>query len=156
MTLDPPVPELSRLCRVTVGIAAPLVIGATAAGTRRVIPITGGKVEGEDLFRQRIIADEPRFSQLQTIREFAAEKAAELGILDEVRQRHADFFARLAEEAQAVIMGSQKRAWRDRQAHANRRQEPRWLDRHHLSNVAVRELIVSAKVNAWRLIATNP
>ena len=68
----------------------------------------------KSLVRQRIIADEPRFSQLQTIREFAAEKAAELGILDEVRQRHADFFARLAEEAQAVIMGSRKRAWLDR------------------------------------------
>jgi hypothetical protein len=46
MTFEPVTPRLERLCRATVEIAAPLVVGDTPLGLRRVIPITGGRVEG--------------------------------------------------------------------------------------------------------------
>jgi hypothetical protein len=46
MTFEPVTPRLERLCRATVQIAAPLVIGDTPPGRRRIIPITGGRVEG--------------------------------------------------------------------------------------------------------------
>ncbi len=46
MTFEPVTPRLERLCRATVAIAAPLVVGDTPLGLRRVIPITGGRVEG--------------------------------------------------------------------------------------------------------------
>ncbi len=62
----------------------------------------------KSLVRQRIVDDEPRFSLLQTIREYALERAEEAGVLERLRRRHADYFARLADEASAVIMGSDK------------------------------------------------
>jgi len=49
MTLEPVTPRLDRLCRATVEIAAPLVVGDTPGGLRRIIPITGGRVEGARL-----------------------------------------------------------------------------------------------------------
>jgi hypothetical protein len=49
MTFEPVTPRLERLCRATVEIAAPLVVGDTPLGLRRVIPITGGRVEGPRL-----------------------------------------------------------------------------------------------------------
>jgi heptosyltransferase-2 len=51
MTFEPVAPRLERLCRATVEIAAPLVVGDTPRGLRRVIPITGGRVEGPRLRR---------------------------------------------------------------------------------------------------------
>ena len=44
---DPAVPRLERLFRATVEIGAPLSVGMTPLGERRIIPITGGRVEGE-------------------------------------------------------------------------------------------------------------
>lgn len=49
MTLEPVTPRLERLCRATVEIATPLVVGDTPLGQRRIIPITGGRVEGPRL-----------------------------------------------------------------------------------------------------------
>jgi len=48
-TFEPVTPRLERLCRATVEIAAPLVVGDTPLGLRRIIPITGGRVEGPRL-----------------------------------------------------------------------------------------------------------
>jgi hypothetical protein len=42
-------PGLRLLYRAEVAIAAPLEVGAVAAGTRRVIPITGGRFRGPRL-----------------------------------------------------------------------------------------------------------
>jgi hypothetical protein len=44
MTLPPP--QLEHLCDLAVTIAAPVEVGATPAGLRRMIPITGGTVTG--------------------------------------------------------------------------------------------------------------
>lgn len=44
MTLPPP--SLEHLCDLAVTIAAPVEIGLTPAGLRRMIPITGGTVNG--------------------------------------------------------------------------------------------------------------
>ena len=46
MTFEPVTPRLERLCRATVEIAAPLVVGDTPSGLRRIIPITGGPITG--------------------------------------------------------------------------------------------------------------
>ena len=46
-TLPPPV--LEHVCDLAVTIAAPIEVGQTAAGLRRVIPITGGVVKGPRL-----------------------------------------------------------------------------------------------------------
>ena len=49
MSAEPVTPRLERLCRATVEIAAPLDVGETPLGSRRIIPITGGHVEGARL-----------------------------------------------------------------------------------------------------------
>ena len=47
--LSPVTPTLERLFRAVVEIAAPLSVGMTPRGERRIIPITGGRFEGEKL-----------------------------------------------------------------------------------------------------------
>lgn len=47
MTLPPP--QLEHVCDLAVTIAAPVEVGHTPAGLRRVIPITGGTVTGPRL-----------------------------------------------------------------------------------------------------------
>jgi hypothetical protein len=49
MSLEPVAPRLEPLCRATVEIGEPLVVGDTPLGVRRIIPITGGRVEGPRL-----------------------------------------------------------------------------------------------------------
>jgi hypothetical protein len=49
MSLEPVAPRLERLCRATVAIGEPQVVGETPLGLRRIIPITGGRVEGPRL-----------------------------------------------------------------------------------------------------------
>jgi hypothetical protein len=39
-------PKLEFFCTLTVKLDSPIVVGETAHGTRRIIPIIGGKVEG--------------------------------------------------------------------------------------------------------------
>ncbi len=49
MELEPPTPRLELLCHVAVKIAAPQLVGAVLTGERRIIPITGGRFEGQKL-----------------------------------------------------------------------------------------------------------
>ena len=46
MLPEPVTPGLERLCRGIVRIGEPLEIGDTPLGRRRIVPITGGRVEG--------------------------------------------------------------------------------------------------------------
>ncbi len=46
MIFEAVTPRLERLCRATMEIAAPLVIGDTPPGLRHIVPISGGRVEG--------------------------------------------------------------------------------------------------------------
>ena len=78
----------------------------------------------KSLVRQREgVGGEPRFSMLETIREYAAEQAAARGLLDTLRERHATVFAALAHQASGLVMGSGKRTWLDRleEEHGNLR-----------------------------------
>src|SRR5262252_9761458 len=49
MDLQPVTPKLEPLFRAVVEIAAPISVGMTPLGERRIIPITGGHFEGEQL-----------------------------------------------------------------------------------------------------------
>jgi len=57
---------------------------------------------------------EERFWMLETIREYAAERLEIEGDRDGLRQRHADYFLRLAEEAEPHLTGSQQAPWLER------------------------------------------
>ncbi|MFW9886663.1 MAG: DUF4062 domain-containing protein [Candidatus Thorarchaeota archaeon] len=52
-----------------------------------------------------------RFDMLETIREFATERLAESGDESLIKQRHADFFVRLAEDAESILPSHKREMW---------------------------------------------
>jgi predicted ATPase/class 3 adenylate cyclase len=70
----------------------------------------------------------PRFSMLETIREFAQEQLQAGADQERVVRRHAEHFLRLAVEAEPHLTGENQGAWLDRcdQEHANIRAALRW------------------------------
>lgn len=60
------------------------------------------------------IGGEPRFTMLETIREFATEQAVARGRWTELRARHAELFTAFAEASAGQVMGSAKRETLDR------------------------------------------
>jgi predicted ATPase/DNA-binding CsgD family transcriptional regulator len=75
---------------------------------------------------RRLPGEEPRFAMPETVREFALERAA--GELDDLRRRHAAFFAALAEESHVRNHGPDAGAWLERleREHANIRAVLAW------------------------------
>jgi predicted ATPase len=55
-----------------------------------------------------------RFMMLETIREFANTKLAELPEAEAVRVAHASAFAQLAQEAEPQLFGAREKEWLDR------------------------------------------
>jgi non-specific serine/threonine protein kinase len=69
----------------------------------------------KSLLRQEAAPDgEPRFSMLETIREFALDRLAEQGEAREARLRHARYYLDLAARAEPELQGPQQVAWMDR------------------------------------------
>jgi predicted ATPase len=54
---------------------------------------------------------EPRFSMLETVREFALDELARFGEEDAVRRAHAEYFRALAEHAEPELRGAGQVAW---------------------------------------------
>ena len=73
-----------------------------------------GELVDQSLVRVDEDPDEPRFSMLETIREYAAEMLAARGETGAIRARHADAMADLAERAAQQLSGSEQRIWLDR------------------------------------------
>jgi predicted ATPase/class 3 adenylate cyclase len=59
-------------------------------------------------------AGEPRFLMLETIREYALDRLERSGEGELLRQRHADYFVALAEEAEPEILGADQIVWLER------------------------------------------
>lgn len=57
---------------------------------------------------------EPRFTMLETVREYALERLEESGELGRLRRGHAAYFLRLAEEEERASQGPLQRVWLDR------------------------------------------
>jgi predicted ATPase/transcriptional regulator with XRE-family HTH domain len=69
----------------------------------------------ESLVRQsETPAGEPRFTMLETVREFGLGALAEAGEEPELRSRHAAWFLRFAEAAERGVHGPEQIAWLDR------------------------------------------
>ena len=106
-----------------------------AAPTRRAEEIAGADPDtlqsllDKSLLRKRDSKVGPRYWMLETIREYASERLEASGEADELRQRHADFFLALAEEAFPELKGS-PRPWLDRLEadHDNLRTVLDWLE----------------------------
>lgn len=71
---------------------------------------------------------DPRFRMLVVVREFALEKLGETGAIEEVRRRHAYFFAKFVERAEPELRGSRAADWLNRlgQEHENIRSSLNW------------------------------
>src|SRR5919202_492349 len=72
--------------------------------------------------------EEARYRVLETVRQYGAEKLKESGDEPEIRRRHADFFLKLAEEAEPGLMGPEQGEWLERleQEHGNLRAALMW------------------------------
>jgi predicted ATPase/transcriptional regulator with XRE-family HTH domain len=68
----------------------------------------------KSLMRVRETSLEPAFSFLETIREYGLERLEESGEAESVREAHAAYFLRLAEEAAVYDSGSAFSLWQDR------------------------------------------
>jgi non-specific serine/threonine protein kinase len=55
--------------------------------------------------------DHPRYGLLAMVREYALEQLAQAGTLAAARQRHADHYADLAEQARLAMLGPQQATW---------------------------------------------
>jgi non-specific serine/threonine protein kinase len=64
--------------------------------------------------RQEADDGEPRFLMLETIRDYAQERLAEAGEVDESRRAHAAHFLGFAEEAESALTGPEQGRWLDR------------------------------------------
>jgi predicted ATPase/class 3 adenylate cyclase len=57
---------------------------------------------------------EPRFMMLETVREYALERLAVSGAEETIRQRHANYYLGLVEQAESKLRGSEQIVWFDR------------------------------------------
>jgi predicted ATPase len=73
-----------------------------------------GSLLAKNLLRQERTAGEPRFTMLETIREYAREQLEASGELATARDRCAVFFLALAEEAAQKLLGRDQLVWLER------------------------------------------
>jgi predicted ATPase len=108
---------------------------------------TLGDLMDSSLVRARAGGGEPRFSLLETIREYALDRLGEGGDWMPAHDRHAAYFLALAEPADADLAGAGQLAWLDRLEtdHDNLLAAMSWLAGHaplqqavHLSLVTLR------------------
>jgi len=96
--------------------------------------------------------EEPRFSMLETIREYALERLEGSGEAPGRRRRHADYFLALAEELEPNLIGTGSHAaWLDRleRDHANFRAASDWFEESVESDEALR--LAAALWRFWDL-----
>jgi predicted ATPase/DNA-binding SARP family transcriptional activator len=90
--------------------------GCTLASAESVCRVEGSVLEGlaalvdESLVTQRE-SDEPRFTLLQLVRDYALERLSGSVDNDETRRRHLEHFVALAEEAEVGLAGGDQARW---------------------------------------------
>jgi predicted ATPase/DNA-binding CsgD family transcriptional regulator len=97
-------------------------IGLDAA--RAIVPGEGGEsgllarltalVDQNLLRRETLVDGEPYFKMLETIREYARERLAEAGELEQTQYKNAEFWCELAEAAELELRGPAQVAWLNR------------------------------------------
>jgi predicted ATPase/class 3 adenylate cyclase len=85
-----------------------------AAPTHSPLDLIGSLLDKSLLRQVDGPGDEPRFMMLETIREYALEQLEASGEADDVRRRHADYFAQFCERAEPELIHTSDRDWFDR------------------------------------------
>jgi predicted ATPase/transcriptional regulator with XRE-family HTH domain/Tfp pilus assembly protein PilF len=73
-----------------------------------------GLVDKSILIQQTGANDEPRFIMLETIREYGLSRLTDAVLLDELRWKHAEYFATMAERAYALMSSKEQMVWLNR------------------------------------------
>jgi predicted ATPase/class 3 adenylate cyclase len=83
---------------------------------------------GKSLMKQTEAQGEPRFTMLETIREYASERLIAAGETERLRDRHRDYFLALAEGAEPKLIGAEQATWFQRleEEHDNLRSALEW------------------------------
>jgi predicted ATPase len=97
----------------TFGLPAVAAICGPADPGDRLMDTLSALVDSS-LVRPQAYGDEPRFALLETVREYALERLHDSGDGQEIRNRHAAYFRRLAEPAASELQGAGQLAWLDR------------------------------------------
>ncbi|HEX8599016.1 MAG TPA: tetratricopeptide repeat protein [Chloroflexia bacterium] len=86
------------------------------------------RLADKSLLRHSSAGDEPRFSMLETLREYAMKRLLESGEAAEVQQRHANYYLALSEQAETELRGPGQLAWVEKleQEHPNLRAALEW------------------------------
>jgi predicted ATPase/class 3 adenylate cyclase len=140
--LEPPVRRLFERLSVFSG-GFDLTCAETVAGDASelgVDPLDGlAALVDHSLLGSGEAGGEPRFTFLEPIREFAAERLAETGDTGEVRRRHATAYLALAVAVAPELSGDRQRAGLDRleTEHANLRAAIEWGDANADAEVAL-------------------
>jgi predicted ATPase/class 3 adenylate cyclase len=103
---------------------------------------------GQEQFREGKV----RFRMLETIHEFAAERLAGSGELEDIRRNHAQHFRDLAEEAEPHLTGEEQARWMQRleREHENLRAALDWAESAPDADMALR---IAAIWRFWQLSA---
>jgi predicted ATPase/class 3 adenylate cyclase len=121
--------------RKTLGALAIFVGGASLEAAEHVAPSSAGALQvltslcDKSLLVARTADDgAPRFTMLQTIREYVLEQLREAGREAELRRLHADYLVELAERAEPELQGPDQATWLQRLAteHDNLRAALAW------------------------------
>lgn len=78
----------------------------------------GAPVHADSLFQQSLLTlmpgadDAPRYVMLETVREYAWERARQSGTAAEAQRQHAEYFLAFAEEARPRLRGRERGRWR--------------------------------------------
>jgi predicted ATPase/DNA-binding SARP family transcriptional activator len=91
--------------------AGEAVCNLEANGELDVVGHVTSLVDKSLLCQEEEAAGEPRFSMLETIREYGLECLAAAGEAETIPRRHAQFFLALAEEADPKLRRAQRREW---------------------------------------------
>ncbi len=97
------------------------------------------------------VGEEPRFTILETIREYALERLESHGETEAVRRAHATYFLRLVEEAEQGMTGPQQAALLERleQEHDNLRAAMQWSTSHAEKGKAIAVRLGGALSSFW-------
>jgi predicted ATPase/class 3 adenylate cyclase len=105
----------------------------------------------QSLVRQEDHLGQARFLMLETIREFALEKLAEIAEEGEIRHRHAQAFLELAERVEPELTGKAQAYWLDRleREHDNFRAAIAWVTEKGQAETALR--LCAALWRFWQM-----
>ena len=112
--LDADEQKLFRRLAVFVGgwtlDAAEAIAGASGLG-QSVLDLLSSLIDHHLVQRTEDVGDEPRFAMLETVREFATELFEASGESDEMRTRHAEYFATFAERVDPRLRSGARGPW---------------------------------------------